>query len=130
MIVVDSSVWIGHLRGDQTRAVTRFNEIQDAYESVLVGDLVVLEILQGARNEAHALQIERRLGRFQMASMLDGSIAVKAARNYRALRAQGITIRGTTDLTIATFCADRGHDLLHDDRDFEPLIALLGIRAL
>ncbi len=49
--------------------------------------------------------------------------------NYRLLRARGITIRKTIDLIIGTFCIERGHSLLHSDRDFEPMERLLGLRA-
>jgi hypothetical protein len=42
--------------------------------------------------------------------MLDGDTAVRSARNYRALRARGVTIRKTIDLSIGTF---RGWPLLH-----------------
>jgi predicted nucleic acid-binding protein len=41
-----------------------------------------------------------------------------------------VTIRKTIDLIIGTFCIERGHTLLHDDRDFEPMIRHLGLRAL
>jgi predicted nucleic acid-binding protein len=39
--------------------------------------------------------------------------ALAAARNYRALRAMGVTVRKTVDLVIAAYCIERGHQLLH-----------------
>jgi predicted nucleic acid-binding protein len=33
------------------------------------------------------------------------------------------------DLIIGTFCIERGHALLHDDRDFEPMVRFLGLQA-
>ena len=60
--------------------------------------------------------------------MMDDRIAVLAARHYRTLRSLGITIRKTIDLIIGTFCIEHGHELLHDDRDFEPMHAHLGLR--
>lgn len=59
--------------------------------------------------------------------MLDGSLAVQAARNYRSLRARGITVRKTIDMIIGTFCIVGSHVLLHDDRDFDPMAAHLGL---
>jgi predicted nucleic acid-binding protein len=41
----------------------------------------------------------------------------------------GPTPRKTIDIIIATFCIARGHELLHQDRDFEPLVAHLGLRV-
>jgi predicted nucleic acid-binding protein len=61
--------------------------------------------------------------------MLNDALAVEAARNFRRLRALGTTPRKTTDLIIATFCIARGYALLHQDRDFDPMVAHLGLRA-
>jgi predicted nucleic acid-binding protein len=127
MIVVDSSVWIGQLRHADTRPVTTLNSRMDDVDSIIVGDLVLLEVLQGARDDKHAASIERSLRRFTIERMLDDVIASKAAGNYRILRQQGITIRTTIDLIIATFCIERGHSLLHDDRDFDAMTAPLGL---
>ena len=57
-------------------------------------------------------------------------LAVRAAANYRFLRIRGITIRKTIDIMIGTFCIERGHALLHSDRDFEPMVRLLGLRTV
>ena len=130
MIVVDSSIWIGQLRRSRSDKIEMLESIRSPATSILVGDLVLLEVLQGARNEGHAAQIERELRVFRIERMLDDGIAVKAAANYRALRDRGITVRRTIDLIIATFCVERGHSLLHDDRDFDPLAAHLGLRLV
>jgi predicted nucleic acid-binding protein len=127
MIVVDSSVWIAQLRRGETPALRKFREIEDPFEAILVGDLVLLEVLQGARDEAHARTIELMLRKFAIEPMLDEVIAVKAAVNYRMLRSVGITLGKTVDLIIATFCAERGHSLLHDDRDFDLIAPHLGL---
>ncbi|WP_438749436.1 type II toxin-antitoxin system VapC family toxin [Pararhizobium sp. O133] len=129
MIVVDSSVWIANLRGLDTIPVRKLKVIEDMNE-ILVGDLVLLEVLQGARNERHALQIERNLRQFSIEPMLDDAIAVQTARNYRLLREAGHTPRKTIDMIIGTFCIQNGHRLLHDDRDFEPLTRILGLQTL
>lgn len=58
MILVDSSVWIAHLRGQTTPATTKL-ELAAEREPLLVGDLILLEVLQGAKDEAQATRIER-----------------------------------------------------------------------
>lgn len=128
MIVVDSSVWIANLRDLDTDCVRRLRAIDHAEEPVLVGDLILLEVLQGARDEQHAARIERSLRQFPIQPMLDADLAVRAAGNVRALRARGITARKTIDIIIGTFCIERGHRLLHDDRDFVPMAAHLGLQ--
>jgi len=130
VIVVDSSVWIANLRDLDTAPVRRLRAIDHMTEPVLVGDLILLEVLQGARDEQHASRIEQALRRFPVEPMLDADLAVRAARNVRSLRARGITVRKTIDIIIGTFCIERGHQLLHDDRDFLPMATHLGLRVL
>ena len=130
MIVVDSSVWIAQLRGQATAPVLRLRALVADDDQLLIGDLIMLEVLQGARDEAHATRIERALRAFPIAPMLDPTIAVQAARNYRLLRARGVTVRKTIDMIIGTFCLLGGHALLHDDRDFDPMVEHLGLRVV
>jgi len=99
-------------------------------EPLLVGDLVLAEVLQGARDEAHAARIERNLRQYAIRPMVSADIAVKAARNFRTMRGLGFTVRKTIDVLIGTFCIEGGHQLLHDDRDFDPMEALLGLVVL
>ncbi len=105
-------------------------EAASAREPLLIGDLILLEILQGARDEAHAQRIERGLRRYAIAPLLDADLAPRAARNYRTLRVLGVTIRKTADLIIGRFCIEHGHALLHDDRDFAPMEQRLGLRVV
>jgi predicted nucleic acid-binding protein len=128
MILVDSSVWIAHLRGRTTPATTKLKAAAER-EPLLVGDLILLEVLQGARDNAHAARIERALREYAIVSLLDDRLAAQGARNYRRLRGLGLTIRKTADIIIGTFCIEHGHSLLHEDRDFEPMEKHLGLKA-
>jgi predicted nucleic acid-binding protein len=128
MIVVDTSVWVAHFRNEPSAAVTKLRAIVDPND-IIVGDLILLECLQGARSEAHAAQIEAALRTFQIVDMLGNQSAVEAARLYRSLRALGQTPRKTIDVIIAAFCIRCSYELLHQDRDFDPMCAHLGLRA-
>jgi predicted nucleic acid-binding protein len=57
-------------------------------------------------------------------------IAIKAAKNSRILRRLGATVRKTIDTIVATRCIESGYDLLHNDKDFEPFAAHLGLRVV
>jgi hypothetical protein len=129
MIVVDSSVWITHLHGKASHKVNILAGLLSNNRPI-VGDLVLAEVLQGARDELHAARLERDLRKYNVQQMGGEDIAIKAARNYRVLRAAGFTIRNTVDMFIGTFCIERGHSLLHDDRDFDPMEKLLGLVVL
>ncbi len=129
MILVDSSVWIDLLNNVVTEPVTRLRQLIPN-SPILIGDLILCEVLQGLRTEAQAKLVERSLGRFEPVSLLDPALAIKTAANYRFLCRQGITVRKTIDLMIGTFCVERGHSLLHSDRDFEPMEHFLGLQTV
>lgn len=129
VILVDSSVWIAHLRGYRTPATAKLEAAANR-EPLLIGDLILLEILQGARDESHAARIERGLRRYALVPLLDTDLAPRAARNYRKLRELGITVRKTADIIIGTFCIEHRHSLLHDDRDFAPMEEHLGLMVV
>lgn len=129
MILVDSSVWIDHLRNRATHQVVQLRSLMST-TPLLVGDLILCEVLRGFGSEAEARIVERGFRRFEFVSLCDPGLAVTAAANYRFLRARGITIRKLADLIIGTFCIERGHVLLHSDRDFEAMERFLGLQAV
>lgn len=129
MIVVDSSVWISLFRMQDTAAVGKLQSML-LEEDILVGDAVLLEVLQGARSDKHADWLERNLRQYFVVPMLSPELAVKVAANYRRLRLRGITVRKTNDLVIGTFCIEHSFSLLHADRDFEPMTRYLGLTVI
>ena len=129
MIVVDTTVWIDFLNGRNTPHVQRLHALLGTTE-IIVGDLMLCEILQGLANDDAASAVERLLRQFDIVSMAGEAIAVAAARNYRSLRARGITIRKTIDLLIGTWCIENRRALLHNDRDFHPMARHLGLNEV
>jgi predicted nucleic acid-binding protein len=127
VIVVDSSVVIDWIRTGQGDIDDRSWLGHDPLQIVL-GDIVLLEVLRGARDDAHAETIERRLRRLTLLPMLSPAIVRQASANYRYLRGIGITIRKLPDLIIGSFCMDRGYRLMHRDRDFDPMVEHLGLQ--
>lgn len=126
MILVDSSVWIHWFANYTNQHTAKLAKLDPM--AIIVADLVVTEVLQGARTEASARQIEDLLSAFGILTICSPSIAIKSAENYRILRKRGITIRKTIDLIIGTFCIETGYSLLHADRDFDVMAAHLGLR--
>lgn len=124
MILVDSSVWIDFFRGVATPESDKLDSLL-GIEPIAIGDLMLAEVLQGFdRDFDRALQL---LGALTTVEIAGADIAVQAARHYRILRAQGVTVRKTIDTLIATRCIADGHALLFSDHDFEPFVARLGM---
>lgn len=128
MILVDSSVWIDYFNGRSTRHTDRLDGLLGG-EELLIGDLIITEVLQGFRHDREFERARRALDQLPYADMLGRELALASAQNYRWLRQQGITIRKTIDVMIATFCIRNDHVLLHGDRDFKPMIEHLGLRT-
>ena len=50
MILVDSSVWVDYLRGNETKQTGRLDSLL-GIEPLAVGDLILAEVLQGTTSE-------------------------------------------------------------------------------
>jgi len=129
VIVVDSSVWIDFLNGQNAPHVERLRAIMGTDE-VIVGDLMLCEVLQGLDDERQAREVEGLMRRFEIVHMAGDAIAVAAAGNFRSLRRRGITVRKTIDLLIGTWCIENRRPLLHNDSDFRPMARYLGLLEL
>ncbi len=127
MIVVDSSVWIDYFSGRSRRESDALHELLGRQE-IVVGDLVLVEVLQGFRRDQDFRQARLVMAAFPAASMVGPAQAVRSAENYRRLRRAGVTVRKTIDVLIASFCIARGLPLLYSDRDFDPMVRHLGLR--
>jgi predicted nucleic acid-binding protein len=117
LILIDTSVWIDFLNGRNARHVTILRAALGE-EEIIVGDLMLCEVLQGLNNERKAGEVEALLRSFEIVSMVGDAIAVAAARNFRALRRRGVTVRKTIDILIGTWCIENQTPLLHNDSEF------------
>jgi predicted nucleic acid-binding protein len=129
MLVVDSTVWVDYFNGIESMQT---NYLHTAIERtpILVGDLILAEVLQGFRQDADFETARRALGNFLQASMVGPALAIQSARNYRMLRQKGVTVRKTIDSLIATWCIENGHELLHNDSDFDGYEKYLGLKVV
>lgn len=129
MIVVDSSVWIDYFNGRETPEVAKLDVLLGV-EPLAIGDIILLEVLQGFRADAHFNTAKQILSSLTLFNMLGEDAALKAANLFRALRKQGITIRKTNDVIIANFCVTHNCSLLFADKDFLPFVDNFGLRAV
>jgi predicted nucleic acid-binding protein len=128
LILVDSSVWIDYFRGISTPETDRLDALLGS-TLLRIGDLVLTEVLQGFDHDRDFADALRILTPLPLVEIGGRDVAIEAARNYRRLRALGITVRKTVDCLIATRCIRDGLKLLYSDRDFEPFVQHLGLRS-
>jgi predicted nucleic acid-binding protein len=128
LILVDSSVWIDYFNG----TITAQTDILDGLlgqQPLAIGDLILTEVLQGFDNERDFNDARKMLTSLEVVELGGQEIALQAAKNFRTLRRLGVTVRKTIHTVIATRCIESGYELLHDDRDFDPFVKHLGLRA-
>ncbi len=129
MILVDSSVWIDYFRGAPTAQTAQLDSLLPK-ERLAIGDLVVAEVLRGFRDDRAFESARVVLEAFKLIELGGYRIALQAAKNYRLLKARGISVRKTVDCIIATKCIEDGFSLLHSDRDFDPFVEHLGLKSV
>ncbi len=128
MILVDSSVWIDYFRGTSTPEAETLDSLLST-EPIATGDLILTEVLQGFVSDRDFNQAKKLLTSLVIVDLAGQDIAIQAARNFRVLRALGITVRKTIDTVIATRCIQSRLSLLYSDRDFDPFVEHLGLRS-
>jgi predicted nucleic acid-binding protein len=128
MVLVDTSVWVDYFNGMDTAETNSLDRLLGSGR-VLIGDLILTEILQGFARDTDYRRAQNLLRDVPYANLVGRNVAIAAADNYRRLRRRGITVRKTIDVIIGTFCIESDHELLHCDRDFDPLEETLGLRV-
>ena len=129
MILVDSSVWIDYFNGRKT---WQTDLLENLFSNVpiIIGDLILTEILQGFRSDNDYKTAKSFLTGLPFRQMGGYQVAVQSAQNYRTLRKKGVTVRKTIDVIIGTYCILEDLPLLHDDRDFEPMVSHLSLKII
>lgn len=120
MILVDTSVLIGYLKGQDDARTLLFDELQTRKIPFGISPYTLQEVLQGARNEEDYQRLWEYLST-QIIYFLPEEISTyeKAARLYFDLRRKGLTPRSTIDILIALTALEHKLMLLHNDRDFD-----------
>lgn len=129
MVLADTSVWIDYFNGVVNWQTDRLDWLLDS-QPVALGDLTLTEVLQGFDQEAEFQRARAVLTLLPFYELGGYDLCLQAANNYRILRRQGITVRKTIDVMIATGCIVWSLELLHNDRDFVPMEQMLGLKVV
>jgi predicted nucleic acid-binding protein len=129
MVIVDTSVWIDALRGN-VNPQSLWLRGAIASRDIGLTSLVLCEVLQGVSSISQFRGFREDLLQFPVFETGSTKLAFASAQNYRILRQKGFTVRRTIDCILATFCIEHGHQLLHNDRDFDVFEAHLDLRVV
>lgn len=129
MVLVDSSVWINYFNGNTTWQTEILDQML-LQIPLFTGDLILTEVLQGFRKDNEYNKAKEIMSILSCKQMGGYELAIKSAENYRKLRKNGVTVRKTIDVIIGTFCINENIPLLHDDKDFEPMVEHLSLKSI
>ena len=118
MIIVDTSAWIEFLRDTGSNVCNSVDDLLGA--DIAICDVISMEVLAGARNEAHLAQLRGLLARATMITITAEDYD-HAAALYRTCRRNGETIRKLIDCLIAAVAIRSNAPVLHSDADFAAL---------
>ena len=127
MIIADTSAWVDYFRGIDAEH-TNLLDVELSRNRIGTGDLIIAETLQGFRNDLDYQNAKSLMDSLEYFDLVGREVAISAEQNFRLLRREGITVRKTIDVLIATFCIMNDFELIHNDRDFEPFSERLGLR--
>jgi len=91
--------------------------------------LIIAEFLQGFREEKEYQEAKSLMDTLEYFDMVGRDVALTAGHNCRLLRKDGVTVRKTIDVLIATFCIANEFELIHNDRDFDTFEKKLGLQV-
>ena len=128
MILVDSSVWIDFFNGQHNPQTMLLLNLM-GQRTIIVGDIILTEVLQGFQKDKDFAAAKKTLSLFPIETICNEKIAIDSAVHFRSLRKKGITVRKTVGCIIATFCIHNKYILLHRNNDFLPFSKYLSLET-
>jgi len=123
MILVDSSAWIELLRETHSPAHRTFARLLHEEAPLAVTEIVVAEILVGARHDIEHHRLRREVFGLKMLSLNGLRGFEQAARLVQDCRARGVS-PSLTDCLVAAPALSAGAAVLHADAHFDAIASV------
>lgn len=128
MILVDSSAWVEFLRATGSPAHLRLRAALEEGAALASSDVILMEILAGARDAADRERLRRLLYGLELLAVEGPADHEAAADIFRACRRGGETPRKLTDCLIAAVAIRSKSELLCADSHFDAIARHAGLR--
>ena len=129
MILIDSSAWIEYLRDTDSPTCRRVEALLQSDAPIATCDTVMMEILAGTTSEREAIELTHLLDRCRFYPARPLFDSTGAAAIHRSCRRAGFTPRRLNDCLIAGIALEHDLSILHQDRDFERIAEVTGLRV-
>ncbi|MBE3113837.1 MAG: PIN domain nuclease [Actinobacteria bacterium] len=128
MVLVDTSVLIDYLIGNENEKIEKFNEILNLDIPFGINFYIYQELLQGTKTEKDFNLLKRYMNSQRFFYLKNGKDSyAKAAKIYFDCKKKGLNISSTIDCIIAQICIENNLYLLHNDKDFEMMSQVINI---
>jgi predicted nucleic acid-binding protein len=121
VILVHSSAWIEFLRATGSHSHQRLRSALEEEGDLACTDVIVMEMLAGARDDANRDWLRRLLYGLEFLAVDGPADYEQAAELYRLCRRGGETPRKLSDCLIAAVAIRNDAELLCEDADFESI---------
>lgn len=122
MYLVDTSVWIDYIKGVDCEHVAFLDTLLKNPLAVGLNDLIVMEILQGTKDQKTFEQFREYFSGqkiYRFSDLIESHVA--AAQIFFDCRRKGVTVRSSIDCLIVQCAIEHDLILLHNDKDFKQM---------
>lgn len=128
-MLIDTTVWIDFFRGKDNQQVKLLESTLANRDGLFICGVVLTEILQGISDTKQYQTTRASLEPLTYLDMSQDTFLL-AADIFRMLRKKGITVRKTIDCMIGAVAIENNIPLLHNDKDFVPMVKYCGLISL
>jgi predicted nucleic acid-binding protein len=129
MILVDTSVLIDFLKGNDCKETRKLKKILKQKIPFGITSFIYQEVLQGAKSQQEYSLLKSYLETQHFIHPLHSvETYAQAAKIYCECRRMGITIRSSIDCLIAQIAIEHDLLLLHNDSDFKAIARVFSLK--
>jgi predicted nucleic acid-binding protein len=129
-ILLDTSSWVEYLRDSGSTTCERVDELIRSGSIIATTDIVIMELLSGARASDDRKKIWALLNRCSMLPVRPLFDYQKAAELYLRCRANGFTPANSNDLLVASVAIGKKVPVLAADSDFQRIAAVSSLKLV
>jgi predicted nucleic acid-binding protein len=128
-MIVDTSVWIEFLSTSESSASRWLADRITANSTIIVPEVVMMELLIGTTDESKVALRRRLLQRFDIEPLAPVRDTEDASAIHRRCRRGGDTVRSLIDCQVAAMALRIVVAVAHRDRDYEVIRTHCGLQT-